>query len=389
MGISLGSLIQTAGGAFEKKRQRQLEDEERAQEREMNVMRRALMQAQIGGLQAKTATTGNVQETARAYIQQYPELASLASNPAEVIQRGRARDQEGLIRGRPVADYPVISETGEVLLVPRPRPESGISPLQPGTQPPPTPAPRQDLGQGVTVPAEPPPAAPPPQQGQQPGQPPRTPTPTGQPGVRGTGVRTFRPQLFTPTQSETDAANWAPGVMQGFTVVRDAWRQNPTAVQEAVPFLQALNFSADIPGIGKAISQAVRAGGQQGLSPEAQRVAQGFLRWTASRVFASGGKQLTQTEITAAVGQYLPAINEDPTTSEQRIASMAQDAFNVLLATGRAYPRYKGTLTAAGAPDLGDFDPYTQQFTGGLTYQDLLNPNRRTTQYRPDNPFVP
>lgn len=207
------------------------------------------------------------------------------------------------------------------------------------------------------------------------------------------GMRVFRPELFTPTQGELDAANWAPGVFQGFTEFSRALRNNKAAVQEAVPFLQTIDITASIPGVGNAISGVVRGAAQAGLSPDAQKVVQSFLRWTASRVFAAGGKQLTQNEIRAAMGQYLPAVGEDAGTTEQRLTSMAQDALGVLQSTGRAYPRIRQNLSAAGAPDLGDFDPYTQRFTGSVTFEDLLHPqqarqrkSRSTPSWRDLNP---
>lgn len=365
-----GSIIQTAAGAFDKKRQRQLEDEKRAQAQEMSILQRALLEAQVGKLQSET---GSLRAAADAYIQQYPELASLQSNPTEVVQRGRARDQEALIRGRPFPPQIVVSGTGEFVEVPRTKEQTPLSPLRPS----PTAPGDQGIGSQTATPrpgTRPDTARPTPQ------QPAPTQTPSGAPrpqpaqGARGTGVKALRPGLITPSSTEIDAANWAPGVMQGFTGFRDAWRSDPRAVQEAVPFLQALDIAASVPGIGSAISGATRAAAQQGLSPAAQKVVQSFLRWTASRVFATGGKQLTQNEIRAAIGQYMPAIGEDPATSEQRLESMAQDATNVLFATGRAYPRIKRNLAAAGAPDLGDFDPYTQQFTGTVTFRDLLGP---------------
>lgn len=192
------------------------------------------------------------------------------------------------------------------------------------------------------------------------------------------GPRPFRPELITPSPQEMDAANWAPGVFQGFTNFRDVWQSNPSAVREAVPFLQALDVSTDAPGLGKLISGIGRAAAQQGLSKEAQDAAVAFVRWTASRVFASGGKQLTRNEITAAIGQYLPSVNEPDEVSNNRLTAMAQDAMQVLLSTGRAYPRFKGNLSAAGAPDLGDFDPYKQQFTNSVTFEDLLRPKTGT-----------
>lgn len=192
------------------------------------------------------------------------------------------------------------------------------------------------------------------------------------------GPRPFRPELVTPSAQEMDAANWAPGVFQGFTNFRDVWQSNPSAVREAVPFLQGLDVSTDAPGLGKLISGIGRAAAQQGLSKEAQDAAVAFIRWTASRVFASGGKQLTRNEITAAIGQYLPSINEPDAVSANRLTAMAQDAMQVLLSTGRAYSRFKGNLTAAGAPDLGDFDPYKQQFTNQATFEDLLRPKSTT-----------
>lgn len=199
------------------------------------------------------------------------------------------------------------------------------------------------------------------------------------------GPRAFRPELLTPSPQEMDAANWAPGVIQGFTNFRDVWQNNPSAVREAIPFLQGLDVATDAPGLGKLISGIGRAAAQQGLSKEAQDAAVAFIRWTASRVFASGGKQLTRNEITAAIGQYLPSINEPDEVSGERLKAMAQDAMQVLLSTGRAYPRFKGNLTAAGAPDLGDFDPYQQRFTNSATFEDLLRPKSGTGSDRWEN----
>lgn len=361
MGINLSSLVQTASGAVNRQREMQIEDEQRQRQRDMAILQQQLMAAQIGKLQSQSQ---GVASTAKAYLQQYPELQPFASDPNEVIARGRLRDQEGLIRERPVADYAVVGPNGEVYMVPREKEQTNLRPIQ-QQQPAQAPASAQGIS-GSTVGSQAPIQAP----AQQ--APSQVPRPARRP--RGTGVQRFQPGLITPSQGELDAAQWAPGVVQGFTEFRNAYRATPRAVAEAVPFLQALDITASIPGLGNAISGAVRGAAQAGLSKEAQQAVQGFLRWTASRVFATGGKQLTQNEIRAAIGQYLPAIGEDPSVTEQRLISMAQDATNVLQSTGRAYPRIKQNLLQAGAPDLGDFDPYTQTFTGNVTFQDLLGP---------------
>lgn len=167
----------------------------------------------------------------------------------------------------------------------------------------------------------------------------------------------------TPRPEHLQAAQFAPGVAEGFIKVRDITRSNPAAAAEAATFLNGYQFSSDIPGIGNAIATAVRAAGAAGLTPAAQQYIQAFLRYAAARQFATGGKALTSTEIRTSVGQYTPALREAPEVTQQKLYSMGNDALVVVKSTNRAYPMIRQQLTALGFPDLGDFDPRTQMLS--------------------------
>jgi hypothetical protein len=311
-------------------------------------------------------------EAAQSYIQKYPELSALSGNPEEVINRGRERDTEGLlgVRPRPPVQMSVENEPG--------KPMTGFA------QPPPM-APGQftPLGPAQTTfaPGQQPAGVPPMVPMAQPGQQPVAPAaPTSQalaPGqfqpVGGARISPSLGYLSTPRPAELDAATWAPGVLQGFTGLRDIIQNNPGAASEALPFLNTYQVVSDIPGFGNALASAMRAATAAGLSQEAQRFVNHFIRFRASRVFAAGGKQLTGNEIREATAQFVPALGEQPPLIQQRLAAMAADALGVLQSTGRAWNQRRTELITLGSPDLGEFNPMTQMFSNtAVTLQDLL-----------------
>ena len=369
---SLGNLAQDISGAAagfvkglrnEQERRRQAALDQALLQARVEAAKRPGLEDQLKQLQADAA--------ARAYIDKYPELKVFANNPLEVINRGRDRDTEGLLglRPRPPVPMTIENEPGKPVtgfVTPPAGATPGFTPIGPA---------QQTFAPGT-------PGAPPVQPGQAPVQAPQQPvappvvhtapgqfTPTG--GARVTPSYGY---LSTPTPQNLDAANWAPGVMQGFSGVRDIMRTNKAAAAEAVPYLNALQIAGDAPAVGNVISSVIRALPQSGLSPAAQQFVQSFIRWRASRVFASGGKQLTGNEIREATAQYVPSIGEDDNTTMQRLNSMAADALSVLQATGRAWPQRRAELIALGAPDLGEFNPLTQTFSNqNVTINDLLN----------------